>query len=129
MTRPRQSEAEDADRRRVRQPPELLAPLQVLRRDEWMEELLEPRERLAVVEDDGRERAAVDLALRGDDAVPHALDHRVTHVRQIIDLALAEPEDYRTLSRYARSEYNTALWRNEHVIRSCRPIYPLLIPT
>lgn len=47
----------------------------------------------------------------------------------IIDLTLAEPEDYRTLCRYAVPEYNTALWRNEHVARTCRPIYPLLIPT
>ena len=45
-----------------------------------MQQLLEPGERVAVVEDDGRERAAVDLAVGRDDAVPHLLDDRLPHV-------------------------------------------------
>ena len=55
-----------------------VAPAQVLGRDERVQELLEPVERVAVVEDDGGDRAAVELARRGDDdAVAQPLHDRV----------------------------------------------------
>jgi hypothetical protein len=46
-----------------------------------VQQLLEPAERLPVVEDDRRKRAAVDLALGGYDSVAHPRHDCIAHVR------------------------------------------------
>jgi len=53
-----------------------------------VQQLLEPRERVSIVEDHRAERAPVDLTVRRDDAVTEALDDRrlyVIETQQVVD--------------------------------------------
>src|SRR5262249_15969977 len=68
------------DLRRVRQPPQLLAPVEVLLGDPRVEQALQPFELLAVAEDAFGDRAAVDLADVVEDPPAEPLDQLPAHV-------------------------------------------------
>src|SRR5262249_16180880 len=59
---------------------ELLAPPHVLHRNQGMEQVLEPLQLPRVVEDDGRNRPAIELAVGSNDAVPELLDDRLAYL-------------------------------------------------
>ncbi len=75
---------------------ELLAPPEVFRGHERVQELFEPPERVPVVEDDRGDRATVELAVGAHDAVPEPLDDRLAH------LVAAEQHVHDLVARHGR---------------------------
>ena len=68
---------------RVRQLRELLAPAQVLGRDERVQQLLEEVELRAVAEDDRADALAVDDSVVVEHALAQLADDRLLHVRVV----------------------------------------------